>query len=74
MLEEHLKEKCQVKVVQPLTLLQIPLFQFQLQTTGLSITRASACPCCPHLCLPPALPRAPRHLQRLAPGSLPSAG
>jgi len=38
MLEEHLKEKCQVKVVQPLTLLQLPLFQFQLQTTGLSIT------------------------------------
>ena len=38
MLEEHLKEKCQVKVVQLLTLLQLPLFQYQMQTTGLSIT------------------------------------
>ena len=38
MLEEHLKEKCQVKVVQLLTLLQLPLFHFLLQTTGLSIT------------------------------------
>ena len=37
MQEEYLKEKCQVKVVQLSTLPQLPLFQFQLRTTGLSI-------------------------------------